>query len=80
MSLNTNSTVLNSGTGDRTLNRTQSLNIQINNTNELSIMPYLVGLKMTSISNKYTFDLKFYKNNSKNIDYNATVSLDTKVT
>ncbi len=35
---------------------------------------------MTAASNKYAFDLKFYKNDSKNINYNATAGSDAKVT
>ena len=74
------STGIAAGIGDRSTSGNFNLNIVINSTHDLSLIPYISGLKISTTSGDYKFGLIFTKNNDTNVLYNATVSGSTQVT
>jgi hypothetical protein len=60
------------GAGTRSATGFKSINIGINLNSNVSIIPYLSGLKISTTTNVRAFSLTFSKHNSSGIIWNAT--------
>lgn len=68
------------GAGTRSITNIKNLGITVNSASNLSIIPYVSGLKINSTSSARQFQITFAKNNNTSVFWTATCYGATTVT
>lgn len=82
MFVNTSGTIIGdggNGQGFRVFSSSQNLNIMIDTTHNLSLMPYLCGVKIYDNQSTFSFGLIISLGDSKSIYFNASTDLYSRV-